>query len=517
MAVWSLWILCGVALVAVKDCSGLVIGGCEQGSVDVVEDSDRFFTCDGNQNRELQWAVYNDKSIFIALCLQWSCLPWSNIFTFSVEHNYGDEYYRYNLTMKTITRNSARTLSCRDSSKYAQCDLRIIVKPVYSDCNVTTLNWMVIGSCTVRGMYSSDNIYTCKWRENENNDELSGFKNSLTTYTEGSRTYTEGVCSFAKPIPQTKGIYTYSISVSPGADDHVVTSMLIDALHWIQLSHNCPEYVFEGLNVSCTCSASRAISPPAFLVWGGMSNATLLLKNVSRRLNQQEFKCRLKWSTTGSTIETTSYQLTVAYGPADVLITNNKNKTEDEMISLTCTATDVYPSAVFQWNVTCSNRTDSGNSSTCSFTFNPKFESLAILCTASNAYYHQVNSSYVYVLPTSGSPQANTSGPNAGLIGGVIAAVLVVLIIVAVLIVYIIKRRKDPLYDTARRPENNEHSYVDLALSGRKSSPGADDDKAKRENNSGHRYEEVTIAGQNVSEQPDVFFVLPTRTTVASL
>lgn len=46
------------------------------------------------------------------------------------------------------------------------------VAPVYSpgDCSVSISNWMVIGSCTVTGMFSSDNNYTCKWRENENNE-----------------------------------------------------------------------------------------------------------------------------------------------------------------------------------------------------------------------------------------------------------------------------------------------------------------------------------------------------------
>lgn len=91
-------------------------------------------------------------------------------------------------------------------------------------------------------------------------------------------------------------------------------------------------------------------------------------------------------------------------GPLNAVITNNEKRTEDESetISLTCTATDVYPSAAFQWNVTCSDRTDSWNSSTCFFNFTQKFESISILCTASNTYFHQEYASNVYVLSFSG-------------------------------------------------------------------------------------------------------------------
>ncbi|XP_025101973.1 uncharacterized protein LOC112568730 isoform X2 [Pomacea canaliculata] len=450
------------------------------------------------------------ETIFFCSCFKLDCTAYNNTFKlfklyYSVTNN------NYILQVSGITRNSARTLSFSDSLNYARCEFRIIVAPVYSpgDCRVSISNWMVIGSCTVKRMFSSDNNYTCKWRDNENNEEFGGFGTTLRNYTAvNSRTYTKGVCSFAKPIPTTKGYYTYSVSVSPGADDYFNKEVYIAAPYVVKLNHSCPEYVFEGSDVRCTCCASRHINPPALLVWEGMNNATLLLQNVNRRLNKQQFTCRLEWHPDGSLKESISYKLTVAYGPLNVVITNNEKKTEDEseMISLTCTATDVYPSAAFQWNVTCSNQTDSWNSSTCFFNFTQKFESISILCTASNTYFHQEYASNVYVLSSSESQQASTGGPNAGLIGGVIAAVLVVLIIVGVLIVYIIRRRKDPVYDTTRRPENNEHSYVDLALRGRKSSPpaGSDDDKAKRENKNEHCYEEVTIAGQNVSEQPEL-------------
>ncbi|XP_025102114.1 uncharacterized protein LOC112568828 isoform X2 [Pomacea canaliculata] len=512
---WRLWILCGVALLAIEDGSGLIIGGCEQGSVDVVEESDPSFSCDALRTR-LQWTVYNDKmeTIFSGVCFRLRCSFW-NKFYLPVDLKYfANEYGRSTLTMKGITRNSARTLSCNDSLTYARCDLRIIAKPVYRDCSVSISNWMVTGSCTVTGMYSSDNNYTCKWREDKK-EEFGGFQTSLTSYINNSRTYTKGVCSFAKPMPLTRGNYTYSVSVSPGADDYFNKQIYIDKPYGVQINHNCPEYVFEGSDVSCTCYASRTVSPPALLVWEGRNNATLLLINVNRRLDQQQFTCRLEWTPDGSTKQNTSYILKVAYGPLDAVITTSEMKTEyeTETITLTCTATDVYPSAVFQWNVTCYNRTDYRDSSTCSFNFTEKIKSLAILCKASNTYYHQANVSRVYILSSLGRPQANTGRPNAGLIGGIIAAVLLVLIVVAVLIVFIIKRRKDPVYDTTRKPDENEHSYEGLPLSRPKLLPtaGAGDETATSPDSDEHHYEEMTMTGQNAPQHTDSIYVLRCR------
>ncbi|XP_025102112.1 uncharacterized protein LOC112568827 isoform X2 [Pomacea canaliculata] len=314
-------------------------------------------------------------------------------------------------------------------------------------CGVSISNWMVTGSCILTGMYSSDNNYNCKWKERGNNKEFGGFQNKPVTYTEqNSRNYTEGVCSFAKQMPLISGLYTYTMKVSPGGF-YLQKEITIGEPYQVKLTHSCPKYVFEGSSINCTCSASRDVTPPALLVWEGRNDAKLLLANISRQQDQEQFTCQVKWGPDGSIKENTSYTLTVAYGPSDVLVTSYKKKTgdESETIRLTCTATDVYPSAVFQWNVTCSNQTDHIDSSTCSFNFTQKFESLAILCTASNTYYHQENASHVYVLSSLGNKQADTAGLNAGLIGGVVAAVLLVLIIVAVLIVYIIKRRKGML------------------------------------------------------------------------
>ncbi|XP_025103123.1 uncharacterized protein LOC112569528 isoform X2 [Pomacea canaliculata] len=279
-----------------------------------------------------------------------------------------------------------------------------LVKPVYTkgDCSVRISNWMVIGSCTVKSMYSSDNNYTCKWRISKNIEEFGGFQTTPTSYTEqNGRNYYKGVCSFAKPIPTFQSCYTYSMSLSPGGDDYFNERICTDKPYQVQLSHNCPGYVFEGSDVHCECNASRTISSPALLVWEGMDDSTLQLTNVSRRLNQRQFTCRLEWSPDGSIKETISYKLNVAYGPGDVLITETTTD-ESQTISVTCTATDVYPAAEIRWNITCYNQTDYGSSSTCFLNFTHNGESLVILCTVSNAHFPREYKSRVYVLSSIG-------------------------------------------------------------------------------------------------------------------
>ncbi|XP_025101187.1 uncharacterized protein LOC112568218 isoform X2 [Pomacea canaliculata] len=63
---------------------------------------------------------------------------------------------------------------------------------------------------------------------------------------------------------------------------------------------------------------------------------------------------------------------------------------------------------------------------------------------------------------TKAKDSSSSGSINGGLIGGIVAAVVFSIIIGAVIVVFIVKRRKDPMYDTARRPANNEHNYEDL-------------------------------------------------------
>lgn len=97
--------------------------------MEVVEDSDRSFTCNVSANSELKWVVYNDKreTIFSISCSQGSCKPPRGKL-FEIYFDMWVDYYKYTLKIKSITRNSARTLSCNNSVKYSECELKIIGK-----------------------------------------------------------------------------------------------------------------------------------------------------------------------------------------------------------------------------------------------------------------------------------------------------------------------------------------------------------------------------------------------------
>lgn len=106
-----------------------LVAGCELGNVDVVEDSSSSFTCNVSANSELKWAVYNEKreTIFLISCSQGSCKPPRGKL-FEIYFDMWVDYYKYTLKIKSITRNSARTLSCNNSVKYSECELKIIGK-----------------------------------------------------------------------------------------------------------------------------------------------------------------------------------------------------------------------------------------------------------------------------------------------------------------------------------------------------------------------------------------------------
>ncbi|XP_025101696.1 uncharacterized protein LOC112568578 [Pomacea canaliculata] len=319
MDLWILWTFFAVSLLAKEGCSEFTIGGCEEGRVDVVEDRTYSFTCDSYTSWGPEWTVYGDKGklLYRGSCQQRSCTPWNDQFSVGEKYQlqyHGSSYYTSSLIIKDIKRDSARLLYCISSLESTMCKLRIIATPVYRDCSVRISNWMVTGSCTLTKMYSSDNNYYCKWRESgNNNEEFGDFQTQPVPYKGwNSREYTTGVCSFAKPTPLIRGLYTYNMRVLPG-DVHFQQTINIGEPYQVKLTHSCPEYVFEESSINCSCSASRDVTPPALLVWEGRNDVKLLLTNISRQQDQEQFTCQLKWGPDGSIKENMSYRLTVAW------------------------------------------------------------------------------------------------------------------------------------------------------------------------------------------------------------
>ena len=69
---------------------------------------------------------------------------------------------------------------------------------------------------------------------------------------------------------------------------------------------NCPTFVIEGDDVTCSCQTSG--SPPAVVTWvvGGTTDSkVLMLRNVSRSLHGHNYTCSQYWSGVNSNWRTT--------------------------------------------------------------------------------------------------------------------------------------------------------------------------------------------------------------------
>ena len=75
---------------------------------------------------------------------------------------------------------------------------------------------------------------------------------------------------------------------------------------------NCPPFVIEGDDVTCSCQTSG--SPPAVVTWvvGGTTDSkVLVLRNVSRSLDGQNYTCNQYWGGVNSNWRRTTYSVQV--------------------------------------------------------------------------------------------------------------------------------------------------------------------------------------------------------------
>ncbi|XP_025102250.1 uncharacterized protein LOC112568907 isoform X3 [Pomacea canaliculata] len=447
----KLLVLCRVFVIAGVVFSAPVIKECSSGGNYVSEDTAATFTC-RSYGTQMQWYLYDETDeTYIGGCNQLNCyFEDSYSYSFNLKATKTqNSVYTSQLEILNVTREQARSLICYVSkTQQNYCKLHVIAPAVVrsENCNVSISNWQVHGTCSVFRMYASNNNYWCAWHMNTNETFRDlGFNSTLKNYTYNSRRYTSGECSFTKEIPVVEGSYTYSLSVFPGFGVYFNDTITIK--YPDGPTHDCPQHVFEGSDFNCTCKSTTTGSPPATAEWDGLDSKVLQVKSASRHLNGELRICRLVWGPQGNINRNTSFIVGVAYGPSAVLLNSTQEEAENGsyIVNFTCTAVDVYPSAVFTWNITCLRQTNNTNISTCIVKLT-EHEELSVTCTASNAYYKDVFLSQTLVLPISedeaSAIAAGTGSLNGGLIGGVTAAAVVVLVIIAVVAVYIIKRRK---------------------------------------------------------------------------
>ncbi|XP_025100032.1 uncharacterized protein LOC112567552 [Pomacea canaliculata] len=153
------------------------------------------------------------------------------------------------------------------------------------------------------------------------------------------------------------------------------------------LTTDCPKYVSEGNNLSCTCQTTDYIANTGDFspYWKEQSDSAQLVKNdVSRHDNGTVFTCVMKW---GEGKVTMNYTLLVAYGPEKVQISGPStfitNGSQD--ITLTCSTTGSYPEASFYWGIMNMKCQPPNPTPTCIFRPRGRYdEGRNISCTAFN-------------------------------------------------------------------------------------------------------------------------------------
>ncbi|XP_025102708.1 uncharacterized protein LOC112569198 isoform X2 [Pomacea canaliculata] len=308
----------------------------------------------------------------------------------------------------------------------------VAVTIVPTSCSVQLSGWKVYGMCTVKRVVGRKNRM-CKWNmKNKNNtEEFQGFVGYTYMYSEN---YVKETCAFLREIPVDNGNYTYSISESSHPADQWGKTIYIekpDVPH-----HNCSKMILEGSSMTCTCFTPKLGNPPALVGWEGLGETYLTIQG--NKQNQGiVFTCSLTW---GVISYTTPYVINIAYGPSQTYISSSEESSGDETKTmLMCTAIDVYPSAVFHWNIACDKETHGVNTSTCTLSTSRVEDNTAVECMATNQVFVEVSSASIYVF----KPRRTHIKNNhlmVGIIAGSGGAMIILTILVAVIVVCV-KRR----------------------------------------------------------------------------
>ncbi|XP_025100474.1 uncharacterized protein LOC112567845 isoform X2 [Pomacea canaliculata] len=299
-----------------------------------------------------------------------------------------------------------------------------------NSCSVQLSGWIVSGVCTVQWL-SSIKKRSCNWilKTEEKEEEIPGVQ-SIAGY-KPTESFVYINCSFVRQVPVITGNYTYSIDVSSHPADQFSKSLYIEKPDEPQ--HNCSKMLLEGSNMICTCFTSNLGNPPAQIGWAESSKEHFVIEGINRERNGTVTTCSLTW---GSVNYTTPYTILVAFGPTVTYISSSEETSGNETKTvLVCTASDVYPSALFRWNIVCENETHNETTNRCTLPTSPVADQMTIECTASNQIFPQVSSTSIYVLKPTHNPY------HGGVIAGSVVAVLLLVVIVAVIILFI-KRRK---------------------------------------------------------------------------
>ncbi|KAK7106735.1 hypothetical protein V1264_017957 [Littorina saxatilis] len=311
-----------------------------------------------------------------------------------------------------------KTLTCvrRDGARRDSCRIRVVYPAEITNRSVTLNGWTVTATAVIHKVYDSDRDVFCFWKMIGPND-IDVFdidRPQFSAFFESARIYHSGTCSLSLPLNVTEGVYHVTVTVLPAGGTVVVGNVTLKkpgTLLWLPA---CPQYIAEGSNLECTCRHVLSFegSPPARVTWLNHDDTPVLrtnhddasvlrVSNVRREQSGARYTCHSVWGPNNEFTRTSQYYtLRVAYGPSNASVTSQANVRDDtHLVTLTCTAHDVYPSADFTWSVPCLTLNLTSPISTCTLAQETMRNVTEVVCLAINTEFPVLTAGGVYTAP----------------------------------------------------------------------------------------------------------------------
>ncbi|KAK7505827.1 hypothetical protein BaRGS_00003098, partial [Batillaria attramentaria] len=311
---------------------------------------------------------------------------------------------------------------------------------IFDVFRTNTSPWSVLSQCDVTKAYSALQRYSCQlfMEHDDSSKTVAGPSIPMETKPIDNGDYVSGTCEMTADLSPDDGRYTYTVMISPGRLNFTAAFTGTNEIRRpssVRMAHTCPEYVDEGSNLDCTCTATDLGSPPGSVEWDGTQSARLQRANVQRQDDRTIFRCRVLWNT--ASFGTGSYTLRVSRQPSTPLNhTCPKYVTEGSDLDCTCTTSDFgVPPGTTQW-------LESGSSRLVRSRVPREFAGTTFTCQL--VWREQVVQSLTYTVSTAPSgaliQQARSEGLASGMGAGVGIGLVVALVCVLVLVIVLWRR-----------------------------------------------------------------------------
>ncbi|XP_076438269.1 uncharacterized protein LOC143277372 [Babylonia areolata] len=402
---WFSWSSCVFFCCVLLQTTGTRITNCASGSVEVVADTADFSLTCVEYTGTVQWrytvSTQPDNFLIIGSCGSSCQLDREGLSRSFSLTQLSATSSRLGLK-STITSASLPvfTYFCADSS----CSVSIVVHAELSTPTLTVTTpatgsgWTVRGNVNITRIFSSAGQYSCVWEEKRpGSGSYTQIVSKAPTIDPpaSSTSVRTGRCDFPdRTLSATAGTYTYRVTVSPGQTVKTDSSVVVETPATPSISCSPTGYVSEGRELTCTCSGDVGRPAGRLQLFRESTNTftpgqyggnTLQEKlTVSKADNGKKVRCDVDWVTdiTGQV-----FTIQVAYGPTRADLPDppvyelHPTQSNNQPLTLTCSAVGVNPGATYSWS---GSRCDGTTGSTCSFVPTQGDNGGDISCTAVN-------------------------------------------------------------------------------------------------------------------------------------